>query len=105
LGDRINELERELAQANTFIEILKAMVEQTEDPNFEGFDLEDLARIASKAPLLKSIEVDGVVIEGRKYVREAMEEGVKFVIKSMNDMAASGSVTDVRLISVGKDAT
>ena len=99
----LEEVKAELAQANTFIEILKAMVEQL-DPDFEGFDLDDLLNVVNKVKN-KSIEVDGVVIEGRKYVREAMEEGVKFVIKSMNDMAASGSVTDVRLISVGKDAT
>jgi len=42
----IAELEAELKQANVFIELLKGMVEQLEDGDFEEYDLQDLMRRA-----------------------------------------------------------
>ena len=45
---RIAELEGKLKQANTFIELLKGMIEQMEDETeFEGYDLSELLRRVS----------------------------------------------------------
>jgi len=48
-NQQYTQAEAELAKANTFIELLKGMVEQLEGDEFEGYDLDELLKLVRDA--------------------------------------------------------